>query len=144
MIYTNLDGVQVSGEVISEGPLHNTCWVRGGGGSFAVVKVAKVKGVEQRTQVDYTIPQHLPPVDPAVLAVAQEVVDRYKAFMDELRPILGPTTPIHPDYEVASAILKAHDAAQKSRKPFLDVYPHPGDTKRLPISLKRLRELADE
>ncbi|MFE7797026.1 hypothetical protein [Nocardia sp. NPDC057440] len=131
MIYTDLTGRTVEGSVWSAGPKDKTIWVIGPDGEAVVVNPTKAE------QVEYTAPHYLPPVPDSAIEVAQEILDRYRSDMDMLRPILGNTTPVSPDYKVAAEIIKMAEAAEASRKPFIEA--HGG---RKPISDERLRQIA--
>jgi hypothetical protein len=120
--------------------------------SFAAVKVGtktiKEEGpdgntvsrkVEIREEIQYAPPSYTEPIPTALKEFAEEIVNRYRDVMNELRPFLGNTTPVDPEYDAAVAILKADRDAAISRKPFLDA--HGGNSA---VSDKRLKELRDE
>lgn len=132
MEYTDLMGRKVAGEVWCQGPRDKTIWVIRPNGTAAVVNPTK------RVEVEYEAPVFIPPVASNLLELAEKVNADHKAIRKELAA-LGPITFLSPELELASAILKHADAADKSRLPFINA--HGG---RAPISDKRLREIAAE
>lgn len=138
MKYTDLEGCEVDGEVWSQGPVANSVWVLNSNGAH-VVKVSKVKGVEKRIEVEYEPPQHVPPVPAELEAYAQDIVDTYREQQTFLLPLLGPTTPVDPNYDAAVAILAQARASRESRPPFINA--HSGN---LAVSDRKLKELSSE
>lgn len=136
MKYKALDGSTGECEIWGPGPKDRTVWaIRRSDGKAIVLKTSG----STRTEIEYETPPVIAAPPKHAVDLAREVVDRYKEAMDLFRPILGPTTPMDPDYTVAVVILEMADRAEKSRTPFINARGG-----KAPISDKRLREMMDE
>lgn len=155
--YTALDGQLTQGTIWCEGPKDKTLWVIRQDGSCAVV----IPG-EPGKEVEYAHPERPECIYPReIIDTAREVLEGYATAQKDLAG-LGYVQPIGQDYAVAAAIVSAYNRSQKARQPYLDTRPHAkavaqpvektakgefkmtSDTTRLPVSLKRIRELTQK